>query len=220
MTTGSLIDDDFRKFKDHLAEAGMALDAETLDRLREFGQRVVDRSETMNLVARGDLPRIYTRHILESLFQPLVDRAGAAGNLVDIGSGAGLPGIPLALACPGLKALLVEPRVRKAQFLEATVFALGLAGRVEVFQGTAESLGRCSGGELGAGLATARSVAELLMLWRWCQSLLRPLGWLATYKAEAEAEGEARSLTDPAPRQFEVSPLPWAPRALLLVQRP
>ncbi|HEX7879686.1 MAG TPA: RsmG family class I SAM-dependent methyltransferase, partial [Candidatus Eisenbacteria bacterium] len=144
---------DFRTFHAELARRGQELAEAPLNLVRRYGEMVVTRSALLNLVSPGDRQRIFTRHIAECLAPELVATAQRAASLVDIGSGAGLPGIPLAIVAPGLRVLLVEPRVRRAQFLEATALALGLGDRVEVFQGSAERLLNISQGELGAGLA-------------------------------------------------------------------
>jgi 16S rRNA (guanine527-N7)-methyltransferase len=214
------LEEDFRRFRDHLNTSGPVLDQDSMARVREYGLAIARRSETLNLVARGDRTRLFTRHIRECLFSPLVGLASREGTLVDIGSGAGLPGVPLALACKELQVSLVESRLRKAQFLEAIVAALGLAARVHVFHGTAERLSRQPGRRPEAGLATARAVADTSTVWHWCQPLLRPGGWLATFKDGRDALAEAGRLKDPPPASIRMSPLPWAPRALLLLQKP
>jgi len=202
-----------------LKGSGVAISSEIRAALAAFGDLVIDRSAVYNLISPADRARFFTRHVSESLTGALIEKAAEAGSLVDIGSGAGLPGIPLALAVPGLRALLVEPRLRKAQFLEMAAFRLGIADRVEVFQGTAEALGRRSEGSLAAGLATARAVSRLEDVWTWSQDLLRPGGWLATWKGPDEAGSEAGALRTPAPTDIEIHPIAWAQRALLLIRK-
>ncbi|MDQ3914505.1 MAG: class I SAM-dependent methyltransferase [Actinomycetota bacterium] len=112
----------------------------------------------LDLVSPGDLPRLEERHIQDSLrVVPLLDEL-PPGLCVDIGSGAGLPGIPLAIVRPERRWTLVEPRQRRAAFLEEVVRALGLGCRVVA--ATAEL---CALDETLAGrhvLATARAVDE------------------------------------------------------------
>ena len=138
------------------------------------------------LIGPKEPGRIWSRHILNCA--ALAELLPADTRLVDVGSGAGLPGIPLALALPGLRVDLVEPLARRAQFLTEAVDALGLAARVSVVRGRAEEHGVIS--EVGdAQWVTARAVAPLDRLVGWCLPLLSIGGKLVAMKGErAEAE--------------------------------
>jgi 16S rRNA (guanine527-N7)-methyltransferase len=209
---------DFQACRSELIQRGQSFSDEQLDQIRRYGDLVVTRSAILNLISPGDRPRVFTRHISECLAPALVAAAQRSLSLVDIGSGAGLPGLPLAIAVPGLRVLLVEPRVRRSQFLEATTLALGLGDRVEVFQGSAERLLSASRGELGAGLATARAVDRLEQVWTWASGLLRAGGELAMYRALDEGD-DALSRLVPAPAGARREPLPGQPRELLFLRR-
>lgn len=210
---------DFLAFERRLAASGILLERNTMEALKRYGEVLAERSKALNLVSSGDRGRIYTRHVFESLVPGLLARAKEAGRLVDVGSGAGLPGIPLALACPDLEALLVEPRLRRAQFLEATVAGFGLARRVEVFHGTVEKHIDAGVGP-GAGLVTARAVGSLPRVWGWALDLLAPGGWLGVFKGPSEVEEEIARIQEPVPSATEVHAVPGAPRVLLLLQKP
>jgi 16S rRNA (guanine527-N7)-methyltransferase len=121
----------------------------------------------LNLVSAADLPRLRERHVEDSLrLAPLLDEL-PAGPCIDVGSGAGLPGIPLAIAAPSRSWRLLEPRQRRAAFLEEVVRELDLD--VEVVALTAEQ----AASELGPvhALAVARALAEPPL----ALALLRPL---------------------------------------------
>lgn len=143
------------------------------------------------LIGPREVPRLWDRHLLNcaavaQAFPPVV--SADATRLVDVGSGAGLPGLVLALCRPELRVQLVEPMQRRCQFLSATVAELGLVDQVEVVRGRAdEPAVREAVGE--APWVTARAVAPLDRLARWCLPLLRPGGILLAMKgASAEAE--------------------------------
>jgi 16S rRNA (guanine527-N7)-methyltransferase len=106
-------------------------------------------------------------------------------RVVDVGSGAGLPGIPLALARPDLTVTLLEPLARRVAFLTECVRRLGLE-RVTVVRGRAEEgpIRRQLG---GADVVTARAVAPLDKLAGWCLPLLRPGGLLLAMKGSTAA---------------------------------
>ncbi|MBV9841689.1 MAG: 16S rRNA (guanine(527)-N(7))-methyltransferase RsmG [Sphingomonadaceae bacterium] len=97
---------------------------ETLDRLDRYAARLIAENQAQNLIASASERIIWSRHFADSCqLAPL-----ACGNVLDVGSGAGLPGIPLAIL--GFCVTLVEPRRRRADFLLGTVEQLGLEARV------------------------------------------------------------------------------------------
>ncbi len=136
------------------------------------------------LIGPREVPRIWDRHILNSA--ALGELLAEGESVIDIGSGAGLPGIPLALARPDLTVTLVEPMARRATFLEEAVGDLGLP--ISVVRGRAEEsavIGRLA----GADAVTSRAVASLDKLARWSAPLLRPGGRMLALKGE-RAEDE------------------------------
>jgi 16S rRNA (guanine527-N7)-methyltransferase len=134
------------------------------------------------LIGPREADRLWDRHLLNCAVVAPAVPAGA--SLVDVGSGAGLPGIALALARPDLSVVLVESLQRRVGFLQEVVDRLGL-DRVQVVRGRAEELaGRVSG-----SVVTARAVAPLDRLAGWCLPLARPHGTLLALKgAQAERE--------------------------------
>jgi 16S rRNA (guanine527-N7)-methyltransferase len=215
--TPELLESDFQQMVAELAQRDVVFDAETLDRIREYGLLVVDRSRLLNLVGQADRPRIFTRHIGECLETPLLERARQAGSIADVGSGAGLPGIPLALASQS-RVVLVEPRLRKAQFLETAVATLRLGDRVAVYQGTAEGLARTDAGPFD--LVYARAVGRLPSIWSWSFPLLRPGGWLVALKGAGELEDEMAAIEEVLPDRVEIAPLEGRPRVAVFLRRP
>ncbi len=135
------------------------------------------------LIGPGEVERLWERHILNStaIGELLVD----GDRVADVGSGAGLPGIPLALARPGLHLTLIEPLLRRADFLSEVVEALGLD--VVVIRGRAEEASvRREAGEMDA--VTSRAVASLDKLTRWSFPLLRVNGRMMAMKGERARE--------------------------------
>jgi 16S rRNA (guanine527-N7)-methyltransferase len=130
------------------------------------------------LIGPRELPRIWNRHILNCA---VVHTAIAAGAVVaDVGSGAGLPGVVLAIARPDLAVTLVEPMQRRTEFLTEVVADLGLSN-VSVRRARAETLA----GELAVDVVTARAVATLDQLARWTLPLLSAEGRLMALKGRS-----------------------------------
>ena len=119
------------------------------------------------LIGPREADRLWDRHILNSA--ALAGLVPSVTSVVDVGSGAGLPGIPLAVLRPDLRVTLLEPLLRRSVFLAEVVERLGLADRVEVVRGRAEE-------HDGAyAVVTARAVAPLSRLITWCSHCGRPM---------------------------------------------
>jgi 16S rRNA (guanine527-N7)-methyltransferase len=107
------------------AEAlGLRLSSETLTRLERYLDLLEKWNAVINLTAVRDRERMVTLHLLDSL--TLVPNIVGRSSLLDVGSGGGMPGIPLAIACPFLKVTLLEPNQKKAAFLRQAKLELGL----------------------------------------------------------------------------------------------
>jgi 16S rRNA (guanine527-N7)-methyltransferase len=158
-----------------------------------FGARIADAERYVGILAgagieRGligpaEVDRLWGRHVLNSA--AVADLVSDGDTVVDIGSGAGLPGIPMALARPGARITLVEPLLRRADFLSELVEELGLD--VAVIRGRAEDRNvRSEAGEADA--VTSRAVASLDKLARWSMPLLREGGRMLAMKGERAQE--------------------------------
>jgi 16S rRNA (guanine527-N7)-methyltransferase len=117
-----------------LGELGLALDQEPIDRMLAHVRLVRAWSRSYNLVARGDLAGLVSRHVLDSL---AIHRLVPDGRLLDVGSGAGFPGLPLAIALPRLEVTLLDSAGKRARFLRHVVRTLRLE-RVAVVEARVE----------------------------------------------------------------------------------
>src|SRR6267378_6187084 len=136
------LEPDFAEFKSRLSErlASGALATESAQLLARFGQLVYTQVAQLSLVASGDRTVLYTRHILDSL-NPIDIQSPPPSSALDIGSGGGFPGIPLAIVWPGTRFTILEAREKKAGFLERAVRELGIRN-VTVACGRLEEYGR------------------------------------------------------------------------------
>jgi len=153
---------------------------------RRYADLLAGDGVVRGLIGPREVPRLWSRHLLNcAAVTELVPRHA---RVVDVGSGAGLPGVVIALRRADLRVDLVEPTARRVAFLDETVAALGLSPQVRVIRGRAEERTvRAAVG--GADVVTARAVAPLDRLVRWCLPLLRPAGLLVALKgAAAEQE--------------------------------
>lgn len=134
------------------------------------------------------MDRLWERHILNCAV--VTDAVPRGTRVLDIGAGAGLPGLVWALARPDLSVVCLEPLLRRATFLTETVAELGLTDRVEVVRGRAEDVARTA--QLTAPVTTARAVAPLERLVGWALPLTARGGELLALKgSSAETEVSA-----------------------------
>jgi len=152
------------------------------DRIVAYAELLADDGVVRGLIGPREAPRLWERHILNcGLLAAALPRDA---SVADIGSGAGLPGLVLAIARADLRVTLVEPLLRRTTFLEEAVERLGLDG-VTVVRGRADALH----GAARFDIVTARAVAPLDKLATWCMPLVAPDGALLAMKG-ASAEDE------------------------------
>ncbi len=147
------------------------------------------------LIGPREVERLWDRHLLNCAV--MEEAIPPKASVIDLGSGAGLPGIVLAIVRPDLTVTLLEPLLRRTVFLRECVDMLGLPG-IEVRRARAEEVA----GELAADVVVARAVAPLDRLARWALPLLHPGGELLALKGERAAM-ELRE-AEPVLREFGV----------------
>ncbi|GAB3492876.1 16S rRNA (guanine(527)-N(7))-methyltransferase RsmG [Nocardiopsis coralliicola] len=162
-------------------EEAVALFGERLPVAERFVDLLADAGVERGLIGPREVPRLWERHILNCAVVEEVIPQGA--QVVDIGSGAGLPGIVLGILRPDLTVILLEPLLRRTVFLSEAVELLELPN-VRVLRGRAEEQKT-----LEADMVTARAVAPLTRLAGWALPLLRKGGSLLALKGE-QAESE------------------------------
>lgn len=143
-----------------------------------FAEILADTGVSHGLIGPREVSRLWDRHVLNCAV--IADAFPEGARLVDVGSGAGLPGVALAIARPDLEVHLVEPMLRRTEWLRGVVADLALE-TVTVHRGRAEDLA----GRVAAPWATARAVARLDKLARWCVPLLERGGTLVAMKGRS-----------------------------------
>jgi 16S rRNA (guanine527-N7)-methyltransferase len=146
----------------------------------QYADLLVGPGVDRGLIGPRETARIWERHLLNCAV--VAEGIPTGATVVDVGSGAGLPGLALALARPDLSMLLVEPLERRTEFLQQAVEILGL-GQVRVSRTRAEEMDH-----VAADVVTARAVAPLGKLVGWCLPLLRPGGTVLALKGARAAD--------------------------------
>jgi 16S rRNA (guanine527-N7)-methyltransferase len=151
------------------------------------------------LIGPREAPRLWDRHVLNCAV--LQEAIPPDATVADVGSGAGLPGVVVAIARPDLQVTLIEPLLRRTTYLELVVEELGLSS-VTVVRGRAEELRRSLP---GFDVVTARAVAPLDRLAGWCLPLVAPGGALLAIKGSSAA-GEVEQTATAVRRQGGARP--------------
>lgn len=171
-----------------LQTLGLALSASVCDQLLKYTQLLAKWNRTYNLTAVRDPLAMVSHHLLDSLaVLPHLETAGAGARIADVGSGAGLPGVPLALARPDWHVALVESNDKKAAFLQQAKIELALAN-VEIHARRVEAWHPAD----RFAVVISRAFAELADFVAACKHLLAPHGVLAAMKGKDPGDEVAR----------------------------
>lgn len=164
---------------DHLGPmpAGLAnAFPEAVEGLLQYASSLATDGVIRGLIGPREVPRLWERHIGNcAAIQELLP---AGASVIDVGSGAGLPGIVLALVRPDVQMTIIEPLLRRTTYLEEVVTSLGLAARVRVLRGRAQDYA----GRESADVVTSRAVTNLADLLDWCWPLVAPQGGIVAIK--------------------------------------
>ena len=155
---------------------------DALPQAERYAELLATDGVTRGLIGPRETARLWDRHLVNCAV--VAELVPDRGELVDIGSGAGLPGIVLAMLRPALQVVLLEPLLRRSVFLEECVRELDLPN-VTVIRSRAEEKAAAA---IRADVATARAVAPLEKLVGWAAGLLRPGGELIAIKGQSAAD--------------------------------
>ena len=153
--------------------------------LNRYLDLLLEANQRMNLTRITDRVAAEVQHIGDSLTL-LPYLAKEPGKIVDVGSGGGVPGLPLAIVRPDLSVTLIESTKKKAMFLRQTIESLGLSN-VAVMDCRAEDAGRGESRET-FDVAIVRAVATLDWLAEWCLPLVKKRGWILAMKGQRAAD--------------------------------
>ncbi|XP_025014426.1 ribosomal RNA small subunit methyltransferase G isoform X2 [Ricinus communis] len=180
----------------HTTSCFESLNSRQKEQIRHYVDALLEWNQKMNLTAVTEANEVMRRHIEDSLAMLTPIRKSYISHcsssidnlkLVDVGTGPGLPGLILAIACPGWKVTLLESMNKRCVFLEHAVNVTGLSN-VEVLRGRAESLGQNDSFREQFDVAVARAVAEMRVLAEYCLPLVRVGGLFIAAKGHDPQE--------------------------------
>jgi len=176
-------------FLEKAEELGITFDEGDLERFGRYLSLLEEGNRRFNLTRITEPEAMWERHILDSLtLLPMLGELDAGERVADVGSGGGAPGLPLAIALPGLRFTLVESVGKKAGFLKETAAALGLSN-VTVETRRVEDVGRDPAHRERYAAATARALGALRVAAEWVTPLVR-VGGVALFIKGAKAGEE------------------------------
>ena len=161
-------------------ESAKAIFGSQIEKARAFAQKLANDSDELGLLGPRELDKLWSRHILNSAV--VAETVKPRDTVADVGSGAGLPGIPMALAQPEANFVLIEPMERRSNWMLEVIEELGLTN-VQVRRARAEEVK-----DQKFEVVTARAVAALDKLLRLCVPLLKPGGSLIALKGSKAIE--------------------------------
>lgn len=169
-------------FKEGLTDLGISLSEEQLAQFIKYYELLIEKNRVMNLTAITDFQEVIQKHFLDSLSLVKVLEKNPAGKILDIGTGAGFPGIPIKIAFPDCSMTLVDSVNKKIGFIQEVVQDLGLHN-IDAFHGRVEDLGHDVSHREQYNLVVSRAVAALPVLVEYCLPFVKIGGAFLSYKS-------------------------------------
>ena len=173
---------DFKKFRNSMNSIGIELTNSQLNAFETYYDMLIDRNKVMNLTAITEFDEVMDKHFLDSVYLFRSIELKADYKLIDIGTGAGFPGIPLKIVFPELKITLLDSLNKRVGFLNDVIDELNL-NDIEAIHGRAEDIARDKTYRASYDIAVSRAVANLSTLSEYCLPFVKIGGKFVSYKS-------------------------------------
>lgn len=189
-------DHDMEKMKEGAEALGIHLTERQMDQFAAFYDLLIEKNKVMNLTAITDWDEAVTKHFLDSLLIARATDMASVRTMIDVGTGAGFPGIPLKIVYPHIQCTLADSLQKRIGFLDEVITSLGLE-KIRTVHCRAEDLGKDPDNRERYDLAVSRAVASLPSLCEYCLPFVRTGGAFVSYKAadiQEEYEKSSRAI--------------------------
>lgn len=173
---------DFTKFRNSMNSIGIELTNSQLNAFETYYDMLIERNKVMNLTAITEFDEVMDKHFLDSVYLFRSIELKADYKLIDIGTGAGFPGIPLKIVFPELKITLLDSLNKRVGFLNDVIDELNL-NDIEAIHGRAEDIARDKAYRASYDIAVSRAVANLSTLSEYCLPFVKIGGKFVSYKS-------------------------------------
>lgn len=173
---------DFTSFQKGLNKLGIVLNNGQFEQFYQYYEMLIEKNKVMNLTAITDYEEVIHKHFLDSLSIVLWKDFQKQNSIIDIGTGAGFPGIPLKIAFPKLDIVLLDSLNKRVNFLNEVIDELGLKG-IQAVHGRAEDFARKPEYREQFDCCVSRAVANLATLSEYCIPFVKTGGYFVPYKS-------------------------------------
>ena len=175
------------KLKIKAENIGITLNDTQLQQFQDFYELLIEKNKVMNLTAITEEEEVIDKHFIDSLTCKRVMEMNQVRSVIDIGTGAGFPGIPLKIVYPEIEFVLLDSLNKRVKFLNEVIEALHLE-KIQAVHGRAEDLARKPEFRGRFDLCVSRAVANLSTLSEYCIPFVRVNGYFISYKAQKGLE--------------------------------
>ena len=169
-----------KKYKAYLANMGIELTGNQIEQFDRYYHLMIEKNKVMNLTGITDYDEVLEKHFIDSL--SIVKSGTLSGKLIDIGTGAGFPGIPLKITFPELEVVLLDSLNKRIKFLDEVISELDLKN-ITTIHGRAEDIAQMSFHREVYDYAVSRAVANLATLTEYCLPFVKVGGNFISYKS-------------------------------------
>lgn len=179
--------DKIRLLEDSLKKLNISIDEDQKSKFSKYYSLLLEKNKVMNLTRITDEEEIITKHFVDSLMIAKVVDVEKVESLIDVGTGAGFPGIPIKIMWPEIKVTLLDSLDKRVGFLQEVIEELDLEG-AKAIHGRAEDFGQDDNYREKFDLCASRAVADLSVLSEYCIPFVKEQGEFISYKADGSEE--------------------------------